>query len=88
MVSPPLSQATGYELVLVRGGPGSLSDLLSHPSYGVVVGLGAVFAVRMVLISNLLARRGNVEDTEEFTVAKRSVGAGLTASGVVSAWTW
>ncbi|GAA5929752.1 hypothetical protein JCM1841_002636 [Sporobolomyces salmonicolor] len=56
--------------------------------YGVVIGLGALFALGMIGISNLLARGGNSEDNEEFTVAKRSLKTGLTAAGVVSSWTW
>ncbi|SCV70237.1 BQ2448_1631 [Microbotryum intermedium] len=56
--------------------------------YGVVVGLGALFAIGMVGISDLLSRRGNTDDNEEFTVAKRSIGTGLTAAGVISSWTW
>ncbi|KZP03885.1 Na+/solute symporter [Athelia psychrophila] len=56
--------------------------------YGVVVGLGALFAIGMIFISNTLSKRGNKEDNEEFTVAKRSVGTGLTAAAVISSWTW
>lgn len=52
--------------------------------YGVVVGLGALFAIGMIFISNTLAKRGNHEDNEEFTVAKRQVGTGLTAAAVIS----
>ncbi|KAG9525974.1 sodium symporter family protein, partial [Aureobasidium melanogenum] len=56
--------------------------------YGVVVGLGALFALAMMGVTVLLRRRGNIENAEEFTVAKRSLGAGLTAAGVTSSWTW
>ncbi|KAL8283770.1 hypothetical protein RQP46_005202 [Phenoliferia psychrophenolica] len=43
----------------------------------------------MVGISNILTKRGSVENNnEEFTVAKRSMGTGLTAAGVISSWTW
>ncbi|KAH7343032.1 putative DUR3-urea permease [Rhexocercosporidium sp. MPI-PUGE-AT-0058] len=56
--------------------------------YGVVVGLGALFALGMIGISEVMKRRGNVENSEEFTVAKRSLGTGLTAAGVTSSWTW
>ncbi|KAG9514523.1 hypothetical protein KCV07_g8086, partial [Aureobasidium melanogenum] len=56
--------------------------------YGVVVGLGALFALAMMGVTALLRRRGNVENAEEFTVAKRSLGTGLTAAGVTSSWTW
>ncbi|KAG4441395.1 hypothetical protein IFR05_003152, partial [Cadophora sp. M221] len=56
--------------------------------YGVVIGLGALFALGMIGISENMKRRGNVENSEEFTVAKRSLGTGLTAAGVTSSWTW
>ncbi|TVY41695.1 putative urea active transporter [Lachnellula subtilissima] len=56
--------------------------------YGVVVGLGALFAFGMIAVSEVMKRRGNVENAEEFTVAKRSLGTGLTAAGVTSSWTW
>lgn len=42
----------------------------------------------MILVSEILKRRGNVENSEEFTVAKRSLGTGLIAAGVTSSWTW
>jgi urea-proton symporter len=57
---------------------------ISTAGYGVVVGLGALFAIGMIFISNTLAKRGNLEDTEEFTVAKRQIGTGLTAAAVIS----
>ncbi|KAK4057524.1 hypothetical protein OIO90_001593 [Microbotryomycetes sp. JL221] len=56
--------------------------------YGVVIGLGALFAIGMVAITHLMFRRGTKDNNEEFTVAKRSLGTGLTAAGVISSWTW
>ncbi|KAE9977030.1 hypothetical protein EG328_002299 [Venturia inaequalis] len=56
--------------------------------YGVVVGLGALFALGMIGVSTVMKKRGNIENSEEFTVAKRSLGTGLTAAGVTSSWTW
>jgi hypothetical protein len=35
--------------------------------YGVVLGLGALFALGMIGITTVLRRRGNTEDAEEFT---------------------
>lgn len=56
--------------------------------YGIVVGVGAVFAVGMSLTSWLLSRYMNeVQDSEMFMTAKHSVKSGLTASAVVSSWT-
>lgn len=52
--------------------------------YGVVVGLGALFAIGMIFITRTLAKRGIAESDEEFTVAKRQVGTGLTAAAVIS----
>jgi len=56
--------------------------------YGIIVGLGALFALGMIGISALLSKTGTSDDNEEFTVAKRSLKTGLTAAGVVSSWTW
>lgn len=56
--------------------------------YGIIVGVGAAFAIGMSLISWYLARYMNeVQDTEMFMTAKHSVKTGLTASAVVSSWT-
>lgn len=49
-----------------------------------VVGLGALFAIGMIFITRTLAKRGINESDEEFTVAKRQVGTGLTAAAVIS----
>ncbi|KAM0748095.1 hypothetical protein T439DRAFT_358672 [Meredithblackwellia eburnea MCA 4105] len=71
-----------------------MSDIIVAPplsqgaGYGVVVGLGTLFALGMVGISSILSKRGLSDDNEEFTVAKRSLGTGLTAAGVISSWTW
>jgi Na+/proline symporter len=54
----------------------------------VVIGLGALFALAMIGVTEIMRRRGNVENAEEFTVVKRSLGTGLTAAGVTSSWTW
>jgi Na+/proline symporter len=36
----------------------------------------------MIGVTEIMRRRGNVENAEEFTVAKRSLATGLTAAGV------
>ncbi|KAH8660487.1 SSS family solute:Na+ symporter [Xylariales sp. PMI_506] len=72
-----------------------MSETIAPPlspgvGYGVVVGLGVVFAVGMILVTRAL-RRINGEDnhtTETFMVANRSIKTGLTASAVVSSWTF
>lgn len=37
--------------------------------YGVVIGLGALFAIGMILVTATLKKRGNVDNSEEFTGA-------------------
>lgn len=57
--------------------------------YGFAVGLGAAFALLMVFITKVLAKyMGQVQNSERFTTASRSVKAGLISSATVSAWTW
>ncbi|KAL3482079.1 putative sodium/proline symporter [Aspergillus californicus] len=56
--------------------------------YGIVIGVGAVFAIGMSVTSWLLSTYMNeVQDSEMFMTAKHSIKAGLTASAVVSSWT-
>jgi hypothetical protein len=33
----------------------------------VVIGLGALFAIGMIFVTEIMRRRGNVENSEEFT---------------------
>lgn len=57
--------------------------------YGLAVGLGAAFATLMIMITRVLARYlGQVQNSERFATASRSVKSGLIASSTVSAWTW
>jgi urea-proton symporter len=66
--TPPLSQATGY---------------------GVVIGLGFLFAFGMMLTTFVLRRYNNeLQTSEVFNTAGRTVKSGLVASAVVSSWTW
>jgi len=44
-----------------------LTTSLQGAGYGVVVGLGALFAFGMIAVSEVMKRRGNVENSEEFT---------------------
>lgn len=56
--------------------------------YGIIVGVGALFAVGMVGITKILSKYMNeVQDSEMLMTAKRSVKSGLVASAVVSSWT-
>ncbi|CAH2355941.1 urea active transporter [[Candida] railenensis] len=57
--------------------------------YGFALGIGAAFALLMVSISKLLSiYAGEVQSSERFSTASRSVKSGLIASSTVSAWTW
>lgn len=58
--------------------------------YGILVGVGALFAIFIVftlrLSLNYLGEKAN--KSEMFMVANRTVGVGLTASAVFSSWMW
>ncbi|WWC68262.1 uncharacterized protein I206_102185 [Kwoniella pini CBS 10737] len=58
--------------------------------YGVVVGLGAAFAVLMIAFTYLQRRftRFDTNNASEFATASRSIKPGLICAGIVSAWTW
>lgn len=56
--------------------------------YGILVGLGIVFALFMILSTWALKRYHNeVQTSESFNTAGRTVKSGLVASAVVSSWT-
>lgn len=56
--------------------------------YGIIIGFGALFALGMWWLARLLAKFQNeVQGSEMFMTAKRSVKTGLVASAVVSSWT-
>ncbi|EGW30630.1 urea transport protein [Spathaspora passalidarum NRRL Y-27907] len=58
--------------------------------YGVLLGVGAVFAAGMILTTFLLKKylNENSNNTETFSVADRNVGTFLSASAVYSSWSW
>lgn len=57
--------------------------------YGFVVGLGAAFAFIMIFVTRVLTRyMGEVQDSEHFSTASRSIKSGLISSAVVSSWCW
>ena len=66
------------------------SPPLSHGfGYGIVLGLGFLFAFGMILTTWILKRYQNeVQTSEMFSTAGRTVKSGLVASAVVSSWTW
>ncbi|KAM6509842.1 hypothetical protein FALCPG4_017482 [Fusarium falciforme] len=60
----------------------------SGTGYGIIVGLGGIFAILMSLTTFALKRYfSEVQDSEMYLTAKRSIKAGLIASSVVSSWT-
>ncbi|KAF1813691.1 urea active transporter [Eremomyces bilateralis CBS 781.70] len=57
--------------------------------YGVVIGLGFLFAFGMILTTFVLKRYNyELQTSEMFSTAGRTVKSGLVASAVVSSWTW
>lgn len=66
-------------------------EMLSKASgYGVLIGVGGLFAIGMILTTKLLQKylHENSNSTEIFMVAGRSVAAPLVASSVYLSWTW
>ncbi|EGV60941.1 hypothetical protein CANTEDRAFT_128749 [Yamadazyma tenuis ATCC 10573] len=60
----------------------------SGVGYGLVIGFSSAFALVMCLISFLLKKYfQEVQDSEMYLTAKRSIKSGLIASSVVSSWT-
>ncbi|KAK7416716.1 hypothetical protein QQX98_005042 [Neonectria punicea] len=60
----------------------------SGAGYGIIVGFGGIFAILMSLTTLALKRYfSEVQDSEMYLTAKRSIKAGLIASSVVSSWT-
>ncbi|KAJ9161333.1 Urea transporter [Coniochaeta hoffmannii] len=57
--------------------------------YGVVLGLGIAFALGMILVTFILKRYNQeLQTSEMFNTAGRTVKSGLVGSAVVSSWTW
>ncbi len=68
----------------------SVAGILSQGvGYGVVIGLGFLFALGMIGVTAGLRRyQKEIITSEEFATAGRSVKSGLIAAAVVSSWTW
>jgi len=65
------------------------TPLSQAAGYGVVIGLGFAFAFGMILTTFVLKRYNyEVQTSEMFCTAGRTVKSGLVASAVVSSWTW
>ncbi|KAI9656544.1 MAG: hypothetical protein M1821_004751 [Bathelium mastoideum] len=68
---------------------GTTPPLSTATGYGVVVGLGFLFAFGMILTTFVLKRYNNeLQTSEMFNTAGRTVKSGLVSSAVVSSWTW
>lgn len=78
----------------MAGGGGPSSGTVAPPlsqayGYGIIIGLGLLFALGMILTTWVLKRYNNESQTSEmFNTAGRTVKSGLVASAVVSSWTW
>ncbi|KAK3069215.1 urea active transporter [Teratosphaeriaceae sp. CCFEE 6253] len=67
----------------------STPPLSKATGYGVAVGLGFLFAFGMMLTTFVLRRYNNeLQTSEVFSTAGRTVKSGLVSSAVVSSWTW
>lgn len=64
--------------------------LTQSTGYGIVIGLGAAFAVMMLAFTRLQKRftRFSASNAAEFATASRSIKPGLICCGIVSSWTW
>ncbi|KAE8153815.1 solute symporter family transporter [Aspergillus avenaceus] len=58
--------------------------------YGIVIGIGGIFALFMIGLTWLQNRYTSfsTHQAEEFNTASRSVKPGLISAGIVSSWTW
>lgn len=67
-----------------------ISLLTQASGYGVLVGVGALFAIGIIVATKLMTKylHEDSQSTENFMVANRNVGVGLTGSVVFSSWYW
>ncbi|KAG2419993.1 hypothetical protein HFD88_004790 [Aspergillus terreus] len=67
-----------------------LRVLPAGAGYGIVIGIGGVFAIFMLCLTWLQNRYTNFSThrAEEFNTASRSIKPGLISAGIVSSWTW
>lgn len=57
--------------------------------YGLTIAIGALFALFMIIITWCLKRYNyELQTSEMFSTAGRSLKSGIVASSVVSTWTW
>jgi Na+/proline symporter len=67
-----------------------LQVLPPSAGYGIVIGIGGIFALFMLGLTWLQNRYTtfSTQQAEEFNTASRSVKPGLISAGIVSSWTW
>lgn len=67
-----------------------LQVLPPSAGYGIVIGIGGIFALFMLGLTWLQNRYTtfSTHQAEEFNTASRSVKPGLISAGIVSSWTW
>lgn len=67
-----------------------LHVLPAGAGYGIVIGIGGVFALFMLGLTWMQNRYTvfSTAQAEEFSTASRSVKPGLISAGIVSSWTW
>ncbi|KAI0475752.1 Sodium:solute symporter family-domain-containing protein [Xylariaceae sp. FL0804] len=66
-----------------------MAPLGQGAGYGIVLGLGFGFALGMILVTFVLRRyNSELQTSEMFNTAGRTVKSGLVGSAVVSSWTW
>lgn len=86
------SHATSVFTIMAGGGAPigpSASPLGQAWGYGIVLGVGFLFALGMIVTTWVLKRYNNeLQTSEMFSTAGRTVKSGLVASAVVSSWTW
>lgn len=68
----------------------TIKVLPAGAGYGIVIGIGGVFAIIMLGLTWLQNRYTTFStmNSEEFNTASRSIKPGLIAAGIVSSWTW
>lgn len=97
MSSPPLSQGFGYGIVLglgfafALGMIGTTWALKRYDNQPFITTLGLPFSpspLPTTVVDRLYRYQNEVQTSEMFSTAGRTVRTGLVASAVVSSWTW
>merc|ERR1719258_860988 len=83
-ITPPLAEYKGDKSFF-----GGTPPLPEGAGYAIVLGFGAFFSIFTTLLVFLDKKyNGTEHSSEQFNTAGRSVKTGLTASVIVSQWTW